>query len=206
MDKGKVIRITAWTVVGLIAAFGTYKLVKYFVDKNKEEDKTDEEEKTVTESASSSGFNANKPVKFGSSGSEVGAIQTAFNNIIADMAKLKDYKQYCDIQDPKGDILKCIEESKTWYQPYATTEDIINCQTKHYQSSSTASAEACIQKKKRRDQIAKLNKIMVTGKFDQPTLDLARVIMGKTQFSYGDVKQKRIDFSSAYKYKNPYSK
>lgn len=224
MEKQKIVRITLWSLVSVAAAYGAYRLVKHIVKKSRKEIETGKAEYATIAAADAKAkdpkdkFNSQKVLSKGMKDSlEVKTAQLALNGIITDMIKQKDYKKYCSLPDPQGQVSKCIEEKKkTYFNPNWITEDnmfisaaksqdIIDCQNKYYPAAKEA-ADQCANLVKRRDKVASLTLLDADGNFGQKTADVAKVILGIEQFTYADVKQKRIAFSQVYKYPNPYTK
>lgn len=189
MNK-KYIKIALIGAGSLIGAFIVYKGIKKLIDLRNSADESpevsDEKERGITIVKT---FTPTRKLSKGSKDSggktEVGAIQLAFNNIINDMkgAVTPVKTTYVSSNDALG-----------WSNPSIATSKI-----KSYVDVTPDSS-----KEARRKQIASLKKLDVDGDFGNATEKVAKVILGKTTFTYNDVKQKRIDLAKAYNLKKPY--
>lgn len=194
MNK-KYIKIGAITLVSLGAVYGGYKLVKYLIGKNQEQQNKDIpvdvviasneiEKKVVTKPA----FDGAKIVTKGSKGEEAKAIQQALNNIINDANKAIT-----------PTINKTIVPEYNWGSS-STSSYTTSLQKPYLVSQIDAKKEA------RRKQVASLKPLIVDGDFGAKSVSTLIVIMGKSSASYNEVRDKRIAFSKVYGLGNPYKK
>jgi len=179
-------KIALFTILGIGATYGGYKLVKY-INRNKGGNDIPVDENNVisgtTTNPSAPKFDNNKVVKKGSKGGEVKTIQTAFNNIIDDAKKVNVLTLKTDYNpaEPKGIL-----------------DDFMN------KLGASNELDKLSDKTRRITTIQKLNKLNVDGDFGSKTESVCQVIMGKKEVSYSEVKQKRIDFAKVYGLPSPY--
>lgn len=186
MNK-KYIKIGAITIVSLGAIYGGYKLVKYLIKPNEEEDVTvppvdviiasnEKENKAVAKPT----FSGVKIVSKGSKGEEAKAVQQTINNII------NDAKKGLAIKYPLG---------------FKANTDLLNKPNTGFAPSfSTATTGDRLKK------VASLKPLIVDGDFGAKSVSTLIVIMGKSSATYNEVRDKRIAFSKAYGLGNPYQK
>ena len=187
MNK-KYIKIGAITLVSLGAIYGGYKLVKYLIGKNQEQQNKDipveivdtsnkEEVKAVAKAT----FDGAKIVTKGSKGEEAKAIQQAINNIINDANKAK-IKPVTNVIDPSSGL--------------------VFTEFGYMKANTTVKDNSGDRLKK----VASLKPLITDGDFGAKSVSTLIVIMGKSSATYNEVRDKRIAFSKAYGLGNPYQK
>ena len=187
--ENKYVKIGVYTLLGLGAIFGGYKLVK-FISKNKNNNTTNEDEVIKNEEQIKSSlpnapkFDENKVVKKGSKGSEVKTIQTAFNNIIEDAKKVKLSDIGGDVSQPKDlSIVDSVLFKLKVAQDFSKLPD----------------------KVKRVETIKNISELVADGVFGSKTESACKIIMGTNSTTYAKVRQKRLDFAKVYGLGNPYA-
>ena len=194
MNK-KYIKIGAITIVSLGAIYGGYKLVKYLIGKNQEQQNQDipvdvviasnEIEKKVVAKPT---FDGTKIVTKGSKGEEAKAVQQALNNIINDATKAIT-----------PTINKFVTPQFDWSS--GSSSSYTSSLQKPYLDIKVDPV-----KEARRKKVASLKPLVADGDFGAKSVSTLIVIMGKSSASYNEVRDKRIAFSKAYGLGNPYAK
>lgn len=186
MNK-KYIKIGAITLISLGAIYGGYKLVKYLIKPNEEEDVTpppvdviDTSNKQEIKQVTKPTFDGKKIVSKGSRGEEAKTVQQTLNNII------NDAKKGLAIKYPLGfkANTELLNKPNTGFAPTFSTKTTGD----------------------RLKEVASLKPLVIDGDFGAKSVSTLIVIMGKSSASYNEVRDKRIQFSKNYGLGNPYAK
>lgn len=186
-------KISAITLVSIGAVYGGYRLVKYLIDKSREEIVPTEEEVKVADlaekkEAEKPTFNGAKIVKMGSKGEEAKTVQKTLNNIISDAKR-----------GITPTVTKTIIPEFDWST--GKNASYTSSNQKPYLDIQFDSI-----KEARRKKVASLKPLIVDGNFGAKSVAVLIEIMGKSSASYNEVRDKRIAFANVYGLGNPYKK